>query len=246
MIFLAIGAGAWWGLGARGVVQYRTTVASRGDVSRTVTATGTVNPVLTIIVGTYVSGVIQQLYCDYNTQVKKGQVCAKIDPRPYQTLVDQDKANLAVARAQLEKDKANLAYAKLNYDRNVWLVEHNFVSQDARDSAKSIYDQAQAQVNLDKATIEQRHAELDAAKINLEYTDIISPVDGTVVSRNVTHGPDSRRQLPDPDALSDRHRSHQDAGRHQRQRERHRRHQGRRCRRASPSTHFPSGRSRAS
>ena len=77
------------------------------------TATGAVNPELTIIVGTYVSGVIQQLYCDYNTQVKKGQVCAKIDPRPYQTVVDQNKANLAVAKAQLEKDKASLTYTKL-------------------------------------------------------------------------------------------------------------------------------------
>jgi HlyD family secretion protein len=153
-----------------------------------VTATGTVNPELTIIVGSYVSGVIQQLYCDYNTQVKAGQVCAKIDPRPYQTIVDQDKANLAVAKAQLEKDKANLTYTKLNYERNRYLAERRAVSQDTADVAKNTYDQAQAQIGLDEATIAQRQAELEAAEVNLGYTNIISPVDGTVVSRNVTMG----------------------------------------------------------
>ena len=188
LIVFASSAAAWWALRADGVVQYETTPATQGTISHTVTATGTVNPVLTIIVGTYVSGVIQQLYCDYNTEVKKGQVCAKIDPRPYQTLVDQDQANLGVAKAQLEKDQANLVYAKVNYERNVSLVEHNFVSQDARDSAKSVYAQAKAQIELDKAMIEQRRAELDAAKVNLGYTEITSPVDGTVVSRNVTMG----------------------------------------------------------
>jgi HlyD family secretion protein len=153
-----------------------------------VTTTGAVNPELTIIVGTYVSGVIQQLYCDYNTQVKKGQVCAKIDPRPYQTVVDQNKANLAVAKAQLEKDKASLAYTKISYERSARLVQTNAISRDAFDSAKSTYQQAQAQITFDEATIQQRQAALDAAQVNLDYADIVSPVDGTVVSRNVTMG----------------------------------------------------------
>jgi HlyD family secretion protein len=135
-----------------------------------------------------VSGVIQQLYCDYNTQVKEGQICAKIDPRPYQTVVDQDKATLAVEKAQLQKDDAGLAYAKLNYERNLRLVETNAVSKDAADNAKNLYDQAQAQIEFDKATIDQRQAQLDAAQINLDYTNITSPVNGTVVSRNVTMG----------------------------------------------------------
>jgi len=179
---------SWQMIRGNGGVVYKTAAVTRGEVSRSVTATGTVNPVLTIMVGTYVSGVIQQLYCDYNTEVKKGQVCAKIDPRPYQTVVDQDEANLSVARAQLAKDEANLDYAKVNYERNLWLLEHNFVSKDARDNAKSAYAQTQAQARLDEAMIEQRHAELDAARVNLSYTDIVSPVDGTVVSRNVTMG----------------------------------------------------------
>ena len=91
--------------GGGGAVYYATAPVTRGSVTHSVTATGTVNPELTIIVGTYVSGPIQALYCDYNTPVKKGQVCAKIDPRPYQTVVDQNKASLAVAKAQLDKDQ---------------------------------------------------------------------------------------------------------------------------------------------
>ena len=73
---------AWLASASRGAVEYTTVVVTRGAITRAVTATGTVNPELAIIVGTYVSGVIQQLYCDYNTEVKKGQLCAKIDPRP--------------------------------------------------------------------------------------------------------------------------------------------------------------------
>jgi len=188
LVMLALGGAAWLAASGQGTVHYATTAVTKGSVARTVTATGTVNPVLTIIVGTYVSGVIQQLYCDYNTLVKKDQICAKIDPRPYQTIVDQNAANLAVAKAQLEKDNANLAYAKLNYDRNLELEKTNAVSKDAADNAKNTYDQALAQIDFDKATFSQRQAQLDAAQINLDYTNIISPVDGTVVSRNVTMG----------------------------------------------------------
>lgn len=159
-----------------------------GRIARGVNATGTVNPELTIIVGTYVSGVIQELHCDYNTEVKRGQICARIDGRPYQSIVDQARANLAVARAQLEKDKASLEYAKLAFDRMASLVKTNAVSKDAYDNAHSTYDQAVAQITFDEATIQQRQAVLDAAQVNLDYTKIISPVDGTVVSRNVTIG----------------------------------------------------------
>jgi HlyD family secretion protein len=188
LLIAAIAAATWWALDERSSVHYVTAPVTRGAVTRTVTATGTVNPELTIIVGTYVSGVIQELYCDYNTQVKKGQVCAKIDPRPYQSVVDQNKANLAVAKAQLEKDQANLTYTKLALDRASTLVQTHAVSQDAYDNAKSAYDQALAQIAFDQATIQQRQAALDAAQINLDYTNIVSPVDGIVVSRAVTMG----------------------------------------------------------
>jgi HlyD family secretion protein len=169
-------------------VHYVTAPVTRGPVTRAVTASGSVNPVTTIQVGTYVSGVIQQLYCDYNTQVRRGQLCAKIDPRPYQTLVDQGRANLSTAEAQLAKDQTVLTYAKLTYQRNVELSARGLVTQDAVDAARSASDAAQAQIDLDRSVIEQRKAALEAASINLEYTNIVSPVQGTVVSRNVTMG----------------------------------------------------------
>jgi HlyD family secretion protein len=191
LVCVALAAAAWETWRAQHTVptvHYVTAPVTRGSVTRAVTASGSVNPVTTIQVGTYVSGVVQQLYCDYNTQVRKGQLCAKIDPRPYQTLVDQDKANLSTARAQLAKDQTNLDYATLTYHRTSDLRTRGIVSQDTLDSAKSAQDQATSQVELDKAAIQQRQAELDAAALNVAYTDIVSPVDGTVVSRNVEMG----------------------------------------------------------
>jgi HlyD family secretion protein len=169
-------------------VHYATTPVTRGTVAQAVTATGTVNPVLTIIVGTAVSGIIRELQCDYNSQVKKGQVCAKIDPRPYQSVVDQDKANLAVAKAQLEKDRATLEYTKVNSGRTTWLAQHDSIAQDAADLSRSVYRQGLAQIVVDESAIRQWEAQLASAQVNLDYTDIVSPVDGTVVSRNVTIG----------------------------------------------------------
>jgi HlyD family secretion protein len=188
LLAVAMAGAAWWALAARNPVHYVSAQVTRGAVTRAVTATGTVNPELTIIVGAAVSGVIKEVYCDYNTRVTKGQVCAKIDPRPYQTVVDQNKANLAVAKAQLEKDKANLAYTKTALDRYASLLQTHAVSQEAFDNAKNAYDQAVAQIAFDEATIQQHQATLDAAQVNLDYASIVSPVDGTVVSRNVTMG----------------------------------------------------------
>ncbi len=198
LLILIGAAAAWHGLRGAPTVRYATAPATRGAIARTVTATGTVNPILTIIVGSYVSGVIEQLFCDFNTPVKTGQVCAKIDPRPYQAVVDQAKANLAVAEAQFEKDKANLAYTDANNQRNQLLWKQDSVSKDAAEQARNAYDQAKAQVGLDTASIEQFRATLEAAELNLGYTDIISPVDGIVVSRNVTQGQTVASSLQTP------------------------------------------------
>jgi len=168
--------------------QFVTAHAAVGDVVRAITTTGTVNPVTTVQVGAYVSGTIQTLSCDYNTAVKAGQLCAKIDPRPYQVLYDQAAANLASAEAQLKKDQASLTYAKDHYDRDVGLQKSGSVSKDTLANDRSAFDQAAAQVAVDEASIKQRQAALDAAKVNLDYTDIVSPVDGTVVSRSIDVG----------------------------------------------------------
>jgi HlyD family secretion protein len=183
-----VAAALLWLKHAPAAANYVTVAAERGSLIRAVTATGTVNPVVTVQVGTYVSGPIVKLYCDFNTEVKKGQICGKIDPRPYQVTVEQARANLANARAQLKKDQASLKYDRLEYTRNQSLLKENVVSQDTVDSARSTADQAAAQVELDHASIQQQQASLHAAEVNLGFTDIISPVDGTVVLRNVDVG----------------------------------------------------------
>jgi HlyD family secretion protein len=113
-------------------VQYQTAMVTSGSVERTVTASGTVNPVTVVQVGTYVSGVVQEVSCDYNTTVKKGQLCAKIDPRPYQSIVSQDAANVAAAKAQLDKDQTNLQYAQLTGERNQKLGAQGLVPEGSR------------------------------------------------------------------------------------------------------------------
>jgi len=176
LLLLAAGIGTawWWGRREAAPVRYVTMPVTRGAVARGVTATGTVNPELTIIIGSYVSGVIQALYCDYNTEVKAGQVCAKIDPRPYQATLEQYSGQLLRDRAILDKDRTDLArYQKL-------AAENSIARQQAEDQFYLV-QQDEGTVKLDEALVE-------GAKLNLGYTDIVSPVDGTVVSRNVTQG----------------------------------------------------------
>ncbi|HQT73345.1 MAG TPA: efflux RND transporter periplasmic adaptor subunit [Acidiphilium sp.] len=172
----------------RQVPAYITTAITRGNIVEAVTATGTVNPVLSVIVGSAVSGIIQSIDCDYNTIVRLGQVCARIDPRPYQAVVDQDIAAVAVARAQLSKDAAGLDYARRNASRLAALAPRQYASRNAADSAEAAMRQGEAQTALDRAVIAQDEARLAAARANLGYTDIVSPVNGIVVSRNVTIG----------------------------------------------------------
>ncbi len=194
-LWLAIGAGVivvgalgWWLTHRAPPVAYVTAPVTRGDVATTITASGSVNPEVTVQVGAFVSGTIQSLSCDYNTRVAKGQLCASIDPKPYQVIVDQDVANLAAARAQLVKDQADLAYARLTLGRAERLLTQDSISHDAADVARNARDQALALVGVDQALIDQKASLLKAARINLAYTDIVSPVDGTVVSRNVNAG----------------------------------------------------------
>ena len=180
-------SGVWWARRS-GTPSFSTVPVTRGSIAAAVTASGTVNPVTTVQVGSYVSGVITEVLCDYNTTVKKGQLCAKIDPRPYQSTLDQEQANLETAQAQLRRDQTNLDYTKLAFDRNTQLFASGLVSQDELDVASNAYHQAQSQTKYDQAQIDQRQATVASARVNLGYTNIVSPVDGTVVSRNITVG----------------------------------------------------------
>jgi HlyD family secretion protein len=188
LLLAAAGYAYWRSTDDEAKDGYVTEKIERGTIASTVTATGTVNPVTTVQVGTYVSGPIQAIYVDYNSPVKKGQLVAKIDPAPFAVKVRQAEADVANARAKVQKDLADLELKKLTLQRNQDLRAKNLISQNDVDTAKSNYDQAVAQLALDRASVEQTEAALQAARINLSYTDITSPVDGVVVSRNVDVG----------------------------------------------------------
>ncbi|MCU0581818.1 MAG: efflux RND transporter periplasmic adaptor subunit [Syntrophales bacterium] len=168
--------------------QYRTEKISRGDIQATVTATGTVNAVVTVLVGTQVSGTIQSLYVDYNSPVKKGQILAQIDPATFQAQVDQARANLAAAKANVEKAEAALLDARRTLERHKTLFQKSYIARSDLDTAETTEQSARAQVSAAKAQVQQTNAALDYAENNLRYTRIVSPVDGTVISRNVDVG----------------------------------------------------------
>ncbi len=168
--------------------RYVTMAVDRGPITARVTATGTVNPVKTVQVGTYVSGPIQAISVDFNTPVHRGQLLAKIDPRPFQVKVDAAVAAVANARARLEKDRADLALKRVTLRRTRDLRRDGIVSASDLDAAVSQEEQARAQVDLDQADIGNQEAMRHEAEVNLGYTDITSPVDGVVVARNVDVG----------------------------------------------------------
>lgn len=174
IVLVASGILVWWLASRPSPVQYRTTTVTRGSVVRTVAATGTVNPVLTIIIGSYVSGVISDMYCDYNTRVSKGQLCAKIDARPYKAALDQ-------AKGQLARDVAQFQGARLDLARYSVLNQQDSIARQAYDDQSALVRQLAGTVQIDRAAVEN-------AQVNLDYTNITSPVEGTVVARNITIG----------------------------------------------------------
>jgi HlyD family secretion protein len=165
-----------------------TSVVERGPITASVTATGTVNPVETVQVGTYVSGPIQDILADYNTPVKRGQLLAKIDSRPFQMKVDGAEADVANAKARVAKAKADRELKSTNLRRSRELVAQGIVSRSEFDAATSDAKQAEATIALEEAGLASSEAKLQDAKVSLAYTDIVAPVDGVVVARNVSKG----------------------------------------------------------
>lgn len=178
----------WWFGDGADQRRYVTAPVERGPIVATVTATGTVNPVKSVTVGTYVSGPIQDIFVDYNSPVTKGQVIAKIDPRTYQGKVDRARAELSTAIAGVEKARADAKLRRLQEARQEALARTRVVSRDELDVSRSTAEQAEAQLKLAEAAVEQAQASLREAEVNLGYTDIVSPVDGIVVSRDVQVG----------------------------------------------------------
>jgi HlyD family secretion protein len=182
--------------------QYFTAKVEKGDIRQVIDATGTINPVTSVQVGSQVSGMISKLYVDFNSKVTKGQIIAEIDPKLFEGAVLQAladlgnaEASLAAAKSNLVKDQATLNQNRLDYDRAVGLAKQGVVSQQQLDQAKATYDAITAQVGSDRAAIQQaeaqvaqRKASLSVAQTNLDYTIIRAPINGTVVNRSIDIG----------------------------------------------------------
>ncbi|MDO9288184.1 MAG: efflux RND transporter periplasmic adaptor subunit [Thermodesulfovibrionales bacterium] len=169
-------------------LKYRTEKITKGVIETNVTATGAVNAVTTVLVGTQVSGTIKNIYVDFNSPVKKGQLIALIDPSIFETQVEQARANLFSAKANLEKAEASLVDAKRTFERNKQLFSKDLIARSDVDTAETNNETAKAQVSASKAQIAQTGAALKNSQANLGYTRILSPVDGVVISRNVDVG----------------------------------------------------------
>ena len=187
LAIVGIGAWYWWTAGAP-PVQYKTALVDRGPITSIVTATGTVNPVVSVQVGSQVSGKITQLMADFNSVVTKGHVLATIDPQPFQARVSQARASLKSGRGNLAKAKNMVNQRKLELDRMTTLLRQQFVSQADLDLAATNFRDAKAQVEVAQAQVDQAVATLASAELDLGYTMIYSPVNGIVVSRNVDVG----------------------------------------------------------
>lgn len=191
-----------WGLNRTAPVQHFTAKVERGAIHDVVEATGTINAVITVQVGSQVSGTISKLNVDFNSRVHKGDVVAVIDPALFKGALlqatadlENSKANLIAAKANLEKVKAGLVQTKADYERAVALTKSGVQSQQQLDLAKANYDSAIATVNGAAANVTQAEAQVNqkdaavaVAQTNLDYTVIRSPIDGTVVARNVDVG----------------------------------------------------------
>jgi HlyD family secretion protein len=193
---------AAFGLNRGTQAQHFTAKVERGEIRDVVEATGTINAVITVQVGSQVSGTIAKLNVDFNSRVHKGDVVALIDPALFQGALlqtaadlENSKASLAVAKANLEKAKATAVQAKAEYDRTVALNKERVMSQQQLDLAKANYDAAiatvsgaAASVTQAEAQVSQKTAAVTVSQTNLNYTVIRSPIDGTVVARNVDVG----------------------------------------------------------
>lgn len=183
-------------------IQYFTAPVTRGDIHDVVEATGTDSAVTTVQVGSQVSGQIASLKADFNSRVHRGDTIALIDPTLFRAALDQASADLESARAteqsaeaDLEKAQANLAQVKSDYDRYVPLAARDYVTQQTVTDMKGTYDVAEAtldgavaEVAQAKAQVKLKEAAVDVARANLKYTVILSPINGTVIARNVDVG----------------------------------------------------------
>ena len=189
LVLLGGGGGAYWMTHRNGKsVTYRTVKVERGDLLQTVRATGIVQPLRLVQVGTQVNGPVKKLYVDYNDVVKAGDLVAQIDPIVYEARLAQDRANLLQSEAQVEETQAKLQQADKELARSRELAKRDLISQSDLDTAVANRDSLAAQVKLVQAGVAQSKAALQLSQANLDYTTIRSPVDGVIIQRSVDEG----------------------------------------------------------
>lgn len=228
LLLLAAGGAAGYALwGSKPPTTYRLAKVESGTITAAVSATGTLNPVVSVQVGSQVSGQLKEIYVDYNSQVKKGQLIARIDPESFALRVSQamadveaaratvltQRANIAAFQAEVSRAKASLADAEREYERNKMLHEKNFVSAAVRDKSQTAFEVAREQVNTARAQlgvgeaqirngealVKQRESQLAQAKVELDRTMIRAPVDGIVVKKSVEPGQTVAASLQSPE-----------------------------------------------
>jgi len=169
-------------------LRYQTAIVDRGRIAAKVTATGTLSALVTVQVGSQVSGRLQQIFVDFNSEVKRGQVIAKLDPSLFEAAVEQGRANHLAALANLNRARVQAVDAERQLARTRSLAERKLVAQADLDTAQSTADAAKAQVEAAASAVEQARAALHQNEVNLEYATVVSPITGVVISRNVDVG----------------------------------------------------------
>jgi HlyD family secretion protein len=180
--------GPWFTSDADKQPRFETSQLNRGQIVAKVTASGTLSALVTVQVGSQVSGRIKQLHATFNSEVKKGQVIANLDPQLYKAALEQSRANHAAAQGDLLKSQVQAQDAERQLKRTRELAQRNLVAQAELDTAQANADVANAQVAASSGRLQQARAALNQAEVNLTYTTIASPIDGVVISRNVDEG----------------------------------------------------------
>ena len=231
LVLAALAGGGWWyyakGAADSAATQFRTAKIEKGPLVATVSATGTLNPVVSVSVGSQVSGQLKEIFVDFNSAVKKGQLVARIDPEQFEYKLRQSQAdldaarasigtqlaNVAVQRAEVARAEANLVEARRDVERKKSLVEKNFIASSEAEKAESTYkaqlaglESAKAQLGVaeansrnSQAVVKQREAQLAQARIDLDRTAIRAPVDGVVVKKSVEPGQTVAASLQAPE-----------------------------------------------
>ena len=200
-----LGGGAWWWTARKGEAAdsaYRTATIERGDIRVAISATGTLSAISTVTVGSQISGQVTDVLVDYNSEVKKGEVLARIDPSTYEAQIEQGNAQIANAQASLKQAQATLANAELDYTRKADLGRQKLVAQSDVDLARAARDPARAQVNAAQAQIRQQTASTQTTRVNLDRTVIRSPVDGVVLTRTIEPGQTVAASLQAPELFT--------------------------------------------